>query len=69
MFESGSLLGSLIFGSIGAGYFVYGKNQQHFVALIAGAALCVLPYMATTAAMLIPISAILMALPFLLSFD
>lgn len=66
MLESGTLFGSLIFGSIGAGYFIYGKNQQQFVALACGAALCVLPYIATTTAMLVPLSAVLMALPFLL---
>ena len=69
MFEGGTLFGSLIFGSIGAGYFIYGKNQQHFVALACGGGLCVLPYVAPALNMMVPLSAILMALPFLLSCE
>jgi hypothetical protein len=69
MFESGSLFGSLIFGSIGAGYFIYGKNQQHFVALAAGGAMCVIPYVAPNPTAMIPLCIILMALPFLLTSE
>ena len=69
MFETGSLLWGLVFGSIGTGYFLYGKNQQHLVALLSGLALCVIPYVATTALWMIPLSAVLMALPFVLHFD
>jgi len=69
MIETGSLLGGLVFGSIGTGYFLYGKNQQHIVALLSGVALCVIPYVATTALLMIPLSVVFMALPFVLHFD
>ena len=69
MFETGSLFWGLIFGSIGTGYFLYGKNQQHFVALLSGVALCVTPYVATSALLMIPLCVVLMALPFVLHFD
>jgi hypothetical protein len=63
MFEPGSMFGSLIFGSIGAGYFMYGKSQQHVVALGAGVALCLIPYIATTLSTMVPVSALVMAVP------
>ena len=69
MLETGSLFWGLIFGSIGSGYFLYGKNQQHVVALLSGIALCVIPYVATTALWMIPLSAIFLVLPFVLHFD
>ena len=39
-----TLMLSILFGSIGAGYFIYGKKQQQFVPLLTGLALCVYPY-------------------------
>lgn len=68
MLETGSLFWGFLFGSIGTGYFIYGKKQQHFVALASGLGLWVIPYVATTALM-IPLSGALMALPFVLRFE
>ena len=51
----GFIVWGIVFGSIGAGYFLYGKNQQNFVALLSGIALCVIPYLATTALWMIQI--------------
>ena len=39
-----TLMLSILFGSIGAGYFIYGKKQQQCVPLLTGLALCVYPY-------------------------
>ena len=39
-----TLMVSVLFSSIGAGYFLYGKKQQQFVPLLTGLALCVYPY-------------------------
>jgi hypothetical protein len=39
-----SLLLSLIFGSIGVGYFIYGKKQGSPLILIVGLGLMVFPY-------------------------
>jgi hypothetical protein len=47
MFEMDStavLLWGLLFGSIGFGFFLYGKKQKKVVPLITGIALCVVPY-------------------------
>ncbi|HEX9879306.1 MAG TPA: hypothetical protein VGB25_03830, partial [Candidatus Binatia bacterium] len=38
------LLSSTLFGSIGVGYFIYGKKQAQFVPLLSGIFLCVYPY-------------------------
>ena len=42
--DSTQLLIGVFSGALGVGYFVYGKKQQKLVPLIAGAALCVVPY-------------------------
>ena len=39
-----TLIYSVFFGSIGFGFFIYGKKQSKAVPLICGAGLCVLPY-------------------------
>ena len=47
MFEMDSiavLLWGLLFGSIGFGFFLYGKRQKTVVPLITGIVLCVVPY-------------------------
>ena len=42
--DSATLLWGLLFGSIGAGYFIYGKKQRAPVPLVCGIALMVFPY-------------------------
>ena len=66
MFETSSLLWGILFGSVGAGYMIYGKKQQHIWALISGMSLSVLPYCSTNLAVLIPGGAALLALPYLM---
>lgn len=39
-----TIMFSFIFGSIGVGYFIYGKRQSEMVPLLAGIGLCVFPY-------------------------
>ncbi len=39
-----NILWSLLFGSIGIGYFIYGKRQAHTVARYTGIALMIYPY-------------------------
>jgi hypothetical protein len=36
LFDPGFLFASLIWGSVGVGYFIYGKRQQSFVPMIGG---------------------------------
>ena len=67
MFEMGStavLLWGLLFGSIGFGFFLYGKNQKAVVPLITGIALCVVPYFIANVYVLVMVGVILIAIPF-----
>jgi hypothetical protein len=67
MFETGSisvLLWGLLFGSIGFGYFLYGKKQKAVVPLIVGIALCVVPYFIANVYVLIAVGILLMAIPY-----
>lgn len=64
--DTNALIWGLLFGSVGAGYMIYGRKQRHIWALISGVTLSVLPYFSTSAAVLIPGGAALMALPYLM---
>ena len=68
MFELGSvavLLWGMLFGAIGFGYVLYGKNQKAVVSLITGIALCVVPYFIANVYALVMVGVILMAIPFI----
>ena len=58
------LLWGLLFGSLGAGYFVYGKKQGAIVPLLCGIALVVFPYFVTSTWLTVAIGVVLAALPF-----
>ena len=67
MFEMDStavLLWGLLFGSIGFGFFLYGKKQKKVVPLITGITLCVVPYFIANVYALVIVGVILMAIPF-----
>lgn len=67
MFEMDStavLLWGLLFGSIGFGYFLYGKKQKAVVPLMTGIVLCVVPYFIANVYALVMVGVILMAIPF-----
>jgi hypothetical protein len=67
MFEMDStavLLWGLLFGSIGFGFFLYGKKQKAVVPIIAGIALCVVPYFIASVYILVTVGVVLMAIPF-----
>ena len=63
--DTTTLFLGLIFGSIGMGYLIYGRKQQHGIALLSGVALCVLPYLVSDLLFLTLIGVGFMALPFL----
>lgn len=63
MLDTGYLLTSLIFSSIGIGYFVYGKRQQHKVARYAGIGLMIYPYFITAVPAMIIAGVALMTAP------
>jgi len=58
-----TLMVSVLFSSIGAGYFLYGKKQQQFVALLTGLALCVYPYFLSNGPAIMVVGLILTAVP------
>ena len=67
MFEMGStavLLWGLLFGSIGFGFFLYGKKQKAVVPIITGIALSVVPYFIADVYVLVMVGVILVAIPF-----
>ncbi len=43
------LFASLVWGSIGLGYFIYGKRQQSWIPLVAGLLMMAVSYFASTA--------------------
>jgi hypothetical protein len=44
LFSPSFLFASLIWGSVGAGYFIYGKKQQSFIPMIGGILMIVVSY-------------------------
>jgi hypothetical protein len=62
--STASLLWGLLFGSVGLGYFLYGKKQRALVPLICGLALMIVPYLFANTTLLVLVSAALMAAPY-----
>jgi hypothetical protein len=60
-----SLFIGVITGAIGTGYFIYGKKQGKYVAMVSGITLCVAPYFFDGVWMLTLFCAALLALPFI----
>jgi hypothetical protein len=58
------LLWGLLFGSIGLGYFIYGKRQRAVVPLVCGLALMIFPYLVSSTLPLVAIGAVLIAVPY-----
>jgi hypothetical protein len=56
----------LLFGSIGLGFFIFGKKQRAVVPLVCGLALMLFPYFVSNAMLLVGIGALLIALPYFL---
>ena len=60
-----TLILSFLFGSIGVGYFIYGKKQHKLVPLIVGMGLCAFPYFIANAFAMVTVGTTLMAAPWL----
>ena len=60
------LLWGLLFGSIGLGYFIYGRKQSASVPLVCGLALMVFPYFVSNVPLLVGIGIALVAVPYFL---
>ena len=66
--DASSLLWGLLFGSIGMGYFVYGKKQGLVVAMLSGVALMAFTYFVTNSILIVLIGTVFMALPYFLRY-
>ena len=58
------LLWGVLFGSVGFGYFLYGKKQRAAVPLVSGLALMVFPYFISNTVTLVLAGAAIAALPY-----
>ena len=61
-----TLLFSVLFGSIGFAYFVYGKKQQELIPALAGIGLCAFPYFISNTWAMVLIGAALALAPWLI---
>jgi len=66
MDSTAGLYVSLLFGSLGVGYIIYGRKQQEWVTWVAGLVLCVYPYFVPNIWLMLLIGAGVAAVPFLL---
>lgn len=57
------LLWSMLFGSVGLGYFVYGRKQQRVAALVSGLSLMIYPWFVADTAWLVIIGICLAIVP------
>lgn len=64
MDDSSLLIWGMVFGSIGLGFFIYGKKQKAIVPLTTGIALFVFPYFISDISILLISGTILVALPY-----
>jgi len=62
------LLWGLLFGSIGLGFFVYGKKQKAVVPMVCGLALMIYPYFISNTIVLVASGAMLIAVPYFVRF-
>lgn len=59
-----TILWGLLFGSLGLGFFVYGRRQRAIVPLVCGLALMVFPYFVPNILLLVAIGVVLVAVPY-----
>jgi hypothetical protein len=64
MDNTAALIWGLIFGSIGLGYFIYGKKQKRGVPFASGVGLMVFPYFVSNTYLIVIIGIVLLALPY-----
>ena len=58
------LFWGLIFGSIGLGFFLYGKKQRSPIPMVCGLVLMIYPYFIGNTLLLVAIGAVLIAIPY-----
>ncbi len=63
MYSEAMLLCNLLFGSIGLGYFIYGRKQGNKVVLYSGVALMLYPYLFSSVITVVIVGLLLMSVP------
>ena len=58
------LFWGLVVGSVGVGYFMYGKKRPNLLALVCGLGLMIYPYFVSSTWSMIAIGVVLMAIPY-----
>jgi hypothetical protein len=58
----------MLFGSIGLGFFVYGRKQRAVVPLIVGLALMIFPYFVSGTLLVVLVGSVLIAVPYFVRF-
>lgn len=58
------LIWGLVFGSVGFGFFMYGKRQKAVVPAVCGMILMIFPYFISSTGLLVSIGAALIAIPY-----
>jgi hypothetical protein len=64
--STSSLLIGVVTSAIGTGYFIYGKKQSRYVAIIAGVGLIVVPFFIQNTLGMVAACAALIAAPWLI---
>ena len=62
--NTSTLLWGLLFGSVGLGFFVYGRRQKTVVPLLTGLALMIFPYFVSNTILLVALGVTLIAIPY-----
>jgi hypothetical protein len=62
--DTSTLLWTMLFGSFGLGFFVFGKKQRAFVPLLCGIGLMVFPLFVSSIWVVVGIGITLMIIPF-----
>ncbi|MDO8385432.1 MAG: hypothetical protein Q7T13_03410 [Polaromonas sp.] len=63
--STSSILWGVLFGSLGAGYALYGKKQRALLPFLCGLALMLFPYFVHNTYLLVVVGAALAAAPFI----
>lgn len=62
--NTSTLVWGILFGSIGLGFFVYGKKQKAIMPILSGIGLMVIPYFISSLYIMIFSGIVLIALPY-----
>ena len=62
--STAAIFWGLLFGSIGLGFFIYGRKQQRVAPLVCGLILMAFPYFVSNTILLVVIGAVLIAAPY-----